>query len=326
MFKKKIALSIMTVLLASMFTFFLIRLIPGDVVSARAFEISTAEQIPYDQAYIRAEQLYGRTAEENVILGYLKYISSIARGDLGESIVYRMPVKDVIVKAVPWTIFVSSIAITISFIIGTKLGLYGAHHRKNRKVNGFISIYASITDATPDFITAIILVMIFAIGLKWLPIRGAYDSAIDPGFSFDFIKSVGYHALLPILSFVIENLGGWALLMRSTTTAVLGDEYITVARAKGLKERTILKRYVAPNAILTPVSMLALRFGAMIGGAALIENVFAYPGIGFFITRSVADRDYTMIQGLFLMTTVTMVIATLVSDVIYMKLDPRVRE
>lgn len=326
MIRKKIALSLLTVLLASMFTYFLIRMIPGDVVSARAFEISTAEQIPYDQAYIRAEQLYGRTAEENIVVGYGKYLVSILKGDFGESIVYRIPVMQIIVKAVPWTIFISSIAIAVSFVIGTKLGLYGAHHREKKIVNGFISAYASITDATPDFITAIVLVMIFAIGLGWFPIRGAYDSSINPGFTVAFISSIFYYAFLPILSFVIENLGGWALLMRSTTTAVLGDEYITVAKAKGLKEKTILNKYIRPNAILIPISMLALRFGAMIGGSALIENVFAYPGIGLFIGKSIADRDYTLIQGLFLMTTIAMVIATLISDVLYYKLDPRVRD
>lgn len=326
MIKKKIFLSLITILLATMFTYLLIRMIPGDVVSARAFEISTAEQIPYDQAYIQAEMLYGRQEEVGIVKGYWLYIGNVLQGDLGESIVYRIPVTEIIKKTAPWTIFVSSIAIFISFMVGTKVGLYGAHKRENRVVNSIISVYASVTDATPDFITAIILMMFFGIHLGWFPLRGAYDSSINPGFTIAFIMTVLYHAVLPISSFIIENLGGWALLMRSTTTAALGDEYITVAKAKGLKEKTILNKYVRPNSILTPISMLALRFGGMLGGAALIENVFAYPGIGYYTGKAVADRDYTLIQGLFLMTTVAMVIATLVADMLYYKLDPRVRD
>jgi peptide/nickel transport system permease protein len=134
-----------------------------------------------------------------------------------------------------------------------------------------------------------------------------------------------HHAALPIMAFTLESLGGWALAMKGNAISVLGEDYIMSARARGLPERRIVLAYAARNAILPLVAVLAISFGAMFGGSVLVETVFSYPGIGFFFTQAIGLRDYGMIQGLFLMTMVATVFANLLADLLYAKLDPRVR-
>lgn len=320
----KFLIALFTVVMAVTITFVLIRNMPGDIIYSKAMEIVSSEGIPFDIAYERAEALYGAQLEGPLYLQYVRYMKDMMTGDLGESIFYKIPVIDIILKAVPWTAFVCSISIIISFFIGSRLGLLVATKRKGI-LNSLVNAYASVTDATPDFITALLLLIIFSVTLGWFPLKGAYDISVDPGFNIPFIISVLYHAILPIAAYTIENIGGWALVMKASAMDILGEDYLTAAKAKGLKERTIRKKYIRKNAILPPFTSLTIAFGAMIGGSALIESTFAYPGIGFYFTAAIGMRDYTLMQGLFLFTTVAMVIANLAADIIYYFLDPRVR-
>ena len=149
---------------------------------------------------------------------------------------------------------------------------------------------------------------------------------VTPGFNLLFILSALYHAALPIFAYTIQHLGGWILIMKSSAISVLGEDYVTAAQARGLKERTIAISYVGRNAILAPFTSLAIIFGGMLGGATLIETVFAYPGIGFFFGKAVALRDFPLMQGLFLLTIGGVILATLVADFLYAAIDPRVRK
>jgi len=322
--QKKLFLALITVLIALSITFALIRNIPGDVIYSRALTIASEEGIPFDIAYERALGLYGQTLEGSIFSQYFRYIKNIASGSLGESIFYKIPVIQIVLKALPWTAFVVSISVMLSFFIGTRLGMLVAWKRKSFS-NTFVTGYASITDATPDFITALILLIIFAINLGWFPLKGAYDISLTPGFNGPFVISVLYHAVLPVSAYTIESIGGWALMMKGSAVDVLGEDYITAARAKGLKERRIIRKYMGANAILPPFTSLAIVFAGMLGGAALIEGTFAYPGMGFFLGAAIGMRDYTLIQGLFLFTTLGMVMANMVTDLMYYILDPRVR-
>lgn len=324
MLQKKLFLALITVFIALSITFVLIRNIPGDVIYSRALAISSDEGIPFDIAYERAKGLYGQTLEGSIFSQYILYIKNMASGNLGESIFYKIPVIQIVLKALPWTAFVVSISVTLSFFIGTRLGMLIAWKRRSF-LDTFITGYASVTDATPDFITALILLIIFAINLKWFPLKGAYDIGLTPGFNLPFVKSVLYHAFLPVLSYTIESIGGWALIMKSSAIDVLGEDYITAAKSKGLKENRIIRKYMGANAILPPFTSLAIVFAGMLGGAALIEGTFAYPGMGFFFGAAIGMRDYTLIQGLFLFTTLGMVVANMVTDLMYYIFDPRVR-
>lgn len=317
-------IALFTILVAMTLTFVLIRNMPGDIIMAMALDKANSEGIPFDIAYEQVKGLYGVAPGKSLFQQYLDYVAGLLRGDLGNSVHYKIPVTRILVTALPWTAFVLSISITLSFILGSLTGMITAWKRKTL-LDPIVSGYASITDATPDYITAIILLIVFAVRLKWFPLTGAYDGTLTPGFNLPFILSALYHAFLPIMAYTIENVGGWALIMKANAVRVLGEDYVTAARAKGLKDRRIAIHYVGRNAILPSVTALAITFGGMLGGSTLIESTFAYPGMGFFFAKAVSLRDYPLMQGLFLLTTGGVIVANLIADLLYSRLDPRVR-
>ncbi|MEG2295177.1 MAG: ABC transporter permease, partial [Oscillospiraceae bacterium] len=161
--------------------------------------------------------------------------------------------------------------------------------------------------------------------LRLFPGRGAYSSDVVVGMNLPFILSVLKHAFLPVLTYVITGMGGWALAMKGSAISVLGEDYIMCARARGLSESRIRSKYVGRNAILPLVSSLTIMFGALFGGSPLVENLFSYPGIGFYLNQAIATRDYPLMQGLFLMITIAVVVANLLAEILYSVLDPRIR-
>jgi len=167
--------------------------------------------------------------------------------------------------------------------------------------------------------------MIFSVRLGWLPGRGAYDSAIPPGFNMAYIGSVLLHAILPVSSNVVASVGMWGLSMKASAMSVLGEDYISAARVRGLPSRRIITSYVGKNAMLPLVTQLAISFAMIFGGSPLIENMFLYPGVGYFLNQAIARRDYLLMQGMFLIITVAVVLANLISEMLYTVLDPRLR-
>ena len=323
---KRLSIALLTIFIALTITFFLIRSMPGDILYTMALDKVRREGIPFEIAYERVKAtMYGVASDEPLSKQYLAYLGNIIRGNLGTSVYYRISVNKIIVKAIPWTVFVCSISIILSFILGSLIGMVIAWKRKTL-LDPLASAYASIADATPEYITATILLIIFAVKLKWFPLKGAYNVDVTPGFNLLFILSALYHAALPILAYTIQHLGGWILVMKSSAISVLGEDYVRAAQARGLKERRIAISYVGRNAILAPFTSLAIIFGGMLGGATLIESVFAYPGMGFFFGKAVALRDFPLMQGLFLLTIGGVILATLIADFLYAAIDPRVRK
>ena len=321
---KRLLLALLTIFFSLSLTFVLMRVMPGDVFYVMATELVEREGIPFDRALEEVRAIYGAVDPGPLHRAYLAYIMRLFRGDLGESMFLRIPVTRVIATALPWTAFVLSISIVLSFIIGSLLGMIVAWKRKT-VLERIITAYTSFTDATPDWITALLLMIIFAMALGWFPMRGAYAIGLTPGFNFPFILSALYHAFLPIMAFTIENLGGWALVMKANVIGVLGEDYIAAAQARGLKKWRIAISYVGRNAVLPPVTTLAITFGGMLGGSVLIETIFAYPGLGYFFAWAIARRDYPLIQGLFLLTIGGVILANLLADLLYSRLDPRVK-
>lgn len=297
---------------------------PGDIMYSLAADRASSEGIPFNIAYEEVKGMYGVSTNQPLYKQYLIYVSDLLRGNLGTSVQYLIPVSQIITTALPWTALVLSISITLSFGIGALLGMLAAWKRKTL-LDPLVSGYASLTGAIPNYLVAVLLLFVFAINLKWLPLQGAYDVNTTPGFNIPFLLSVLYHAILPVTSYVLEGIGGWALLMKANAVSVLGEDYITAAQARGLKNRRIVVSYVGRNALLPPFTRLAVVFGGMLGGSALIETVFAYPGIGFFFGKAVALRDYPLMQGLLLLTIAGVILANLVADFLYSKLDPRVK-
>ncbi len=326
-FFAKIGISLLTLALSTILLFFILRKIPGDILELYALKLQNSQGITYDRAYELAKQLLNFDPNEDVFHAFFRYIGGLLRGQLGESYLETgVSANSLIRTRLPWTLFISSVALFISFFIGTKIGAYIATKRNgiaNRIASGYIAISGSI----PDYLIALLLVILFGYTLKWFPTQNNYDAfKVTPGFNFPFIGSVLYYAFLPILSYSIVQTGTWILHMRGSCIGVLGEDYILAARARGLSERTIRRKYVNKNALLPLVTMLGISFGSLFGGATLMESIFNYPGIGLEISSRIVNKDYMVVQGLIFFSAAMVIIVNLIVDLIYPFIDPRVRE
>ncbi|MFH1726198.1 MAG: ABC transporter permease [Elusimicrobiota bacterium] len=322
--RRKILVAVFTACVALVITFFLLRMMPGDIVHMIALELQQAQGVPYNEAYELAKAQLNYDPDAPVLMQFVKYLAGLAQGNMGVSIVYKMPVGRIILKSLPWTLFVCSLALLGSFTAGTLLGMIAARKRGSA-LDHAITLYATFTQAIPDFLIALLLLVVFSVKLRWFPIVGAYSSDTAPGFNPAFLIDALYHAVLPVSAFTLQCMGAWALQARAAATSTLNEDYVTVAKAKGLKERTITLHYVGRNAMLPLVTGLAISFGAMLGGSMFIEGIFNYPGIGFYVGQAIGNRDFMLIQGIFLMTTFAMIFAVLMSEFLYSLLDPRIK-
>ena len=321
---QRIIVLICTILFSMTITFLVIRSMPGDPVQTMAMNYVRDEGMDYATAYVRAKNELNYDPQMPIGEQYLSYITGLARGGLGQSMVYKKPVGEIIASALPWTLFIFSTSLLISFFIGILLGMYTAWKRKSI-LDPILSVYTSIAGSIPNYIVAFIFIMIFSVKLGWFPSRGAYNPAIPPGANLAFIASVLYHAVLPIAAVVFATLGVWALNMKANAVSILGEDYVTAARIRGLPNNRIITGYVGRNAMLPLVTQLAISFALIFGGSALIENMFLYPGVGYFLNQSIARRDYPLMEGMFLVITIAVVLANLVAEIMNSVLDPRLR-
>ena len=314
-----------TLLVATTLMFFIVHNIPGDVTYVLADQIREEMGVTYEEALEIAYVMYlGFRPEEPLYKQYVDYLLNLLRGNLGYAYSFRMPVNDIVIQALPWTLLVLSLALVISFAIGVVLGLLIAW-RRGGVLGPVVTAYAAFTDAMPDFITAMLLYIFLAVRLGLFPLKGAYDPDIVPGFHPAFILSVLHHAALPICAYVVEHIGLWALMMKGSATSTLEEDFVRAAVARGLPERRIMMSYVGRNAILPLVATLAIQLGTMLGGSTLVERVFSYPGIGYFFAEALMRRDYGLMQGLFFLIIAGIIGANLIVELIYPILDPRVR-
>lgn len=236
-----------------------------------------------------------------------------------------MTANSLIRTRLPWTLFVSSVALFLSFFIGKAIGSIAAQKR-GRTVDKLASGYIAISGSIPDYLVALLLVILFAYRLKWFPAQNNYNAfEVTPGFNFPFLLNVLYYAFLPILAYTIVQTGNWILHMRGSCISVLGEDYILAARARGLSERTVRNKYLRKNALLPLVTQLGVSFGALFGGATLMESIFNYPGIGLEISSRVITKDYMVVQGLIFFSAAMVILINLIVDLIYPLVDPRVR-
>lgn len=310
------------------FTFFLIRLMPGNPVDVYVDFLIAQQNMTYDEAYSRAASQFRFDPDASVITQYLEYMGQLARGDLGQSITSSgTRVIDQIARYLPWTIFSVGLGLLVSFSLGVALGTVMAYNR-NGFIDHLLSLISSVLSAVPNYIWGLMILIVFGVQLRWFNIgelRGTYDANVTPGFNLPFIGSVLQHAMLPVMVYVIGSIGGWMLNMRNSTISTLGEDYVNVARARGLTSSRILLAYVGRNAALPMFTLLAINIGFIIGGSVIIEELFVYKGIGSFLFFSITQRDYTSMQGVFLIITLSVVFSNLLADMLYSRLDPRVR-
>lgn len=232
---------------------------------------------------------------------------------------------ELIVRSLPWTIGLLSITTVLSWILGTLLGALSGWRGKESLFSRVFSPFIVALYAIPYWLVAIILVYVFAYILGMFPISGGYTPGTIPTMNLSFIIDVIRHSILPALSIIVVSLGWWFLSMRSMMIRTKGEDFILMAYAKGLKENDIMWKYSFRNNILPQVTGLALSLSQIIGGSLLTETIFAYPGLGWLLYNAIRSLDYPLIQGITLMTTITLCTATMILDLILPLIDPRIK-
>ncbi|CAG0937094.1 Dipeptide transport system permease protein DppB [Thermoflexales bacterium] len=301
--------------------FFIPRLMPGDPASAMMARFQ-GQMGP--EALTALREAFGFT-QEPLLTQYVKYLTHVVQGDFGISISYfPSPVTQVIGLGFLWTILLAGTAVIISFALGSFLGVIGAWKR-----GGFIDSVLppalTFIGSFPYFFLAMTALFFLSFRLGLFPLRHAYSDSLTPTLSLPFLLDVLWHMTLPALCIILVSMGGWMLTMRSTMITTLAEDYVTLADAKGLPQRRIMFNYAARNAMLPNITAFGMALGFVLSGQLLTEIVFAYPGLGYMLLQAVRMQDYPLMQGLFLMITFAVLGANLIVDLLYIRMDPRVR-
>ncbi len=254
---------------------------------------------------------------------YFDYLRGIATADLGNSIRYGKPVSGLLAERVGWTLLLALPAAVISVVAGTALGAIAAWNRGRPRES---SVMAGIllVEAMPAFWVGMLLVAVFSLKLGWLPSFGAFPPGGAEGLNA--VGEVGKRLVMPMTAIVLATVGQPFLVARGAVTSSLGEDYIQTAQAKGLSTRAVLFRHALRASMLPVLTSFTLTLGALAGGVVVVETVFAYPGVGRLVFDAIRARDYPLLQGAFLLFTVTVIAANWVSDLLYERFDPRVRE
>jgi peptide/nickel transport system permease protein len=302
--------------------FFLPRFMPGDPVDV----MFASFQGRLDPRALESLKAAFGFVEGPLHEQFITYLGHLAQGDLGLSVTsFPVPVSRVIGTSLGWTLRLIGIAAITSFAIGTFLGIIAAW-RRGGVIDSAVLPVTSILGAFPYFWVAMLAVYVLGLRLKVFPLGMAADNSLHKDWgSWTYVSSVVEHAILPLAVIIITSLGGWLLGMRNNMIGVLSQDYIVMAQAKGLSDRRVMFNYAARNAILPSITGFAMSLGFVIGGALLTEVVFSYPGIGKMLLSAVNGRDYPLMQGIFLMITLSVLVANFLADIVYVLLDPRVR-
>jgi len=301
--------------------FILPRTMPGDPVTALVARM---------HGRLRPDQIEAMRAAFGFTNGpilsqYIQYLSHVLRGDFGISIsAYPAPVSSIIATSFMWTILLGVVTLLISFILGTILGVVIAWKRTGL-LDSILPGLTGFIGSFPYFWLAMVALFFLGFKLGWFPLSHAYSDFISPGLTWGFLGSVALHMILPAGTIILVSVGGWMMGMRSTMVGVLAEDYIIMAEAKGLPERLIMYQYAMRNAILPNITQFGMSIGFIVAGQLLTEMVYSYPGLGFYLVRSVTTKDYPLMQALFLMITLAVLAANFLVDILYVRLDPRVR-
>ncbi|TML44326.1 MAG: ABC transporter permease [Actinobacteria bacterium] len=320
---RRLGFFVVTLWAAVTLNFLIPRLMPGNAVIAM---MSRFKGHVNPNAMHALEIAFGVDNHQSFVSAYFTYLGNIARGDFGTSLTFFPDsVSHQVFQALPWTLGLVGVTTILAFVLGTLIGLVGAW-RRGGVLDGLLPPIFVITSAFPYFWLALLAIWLFSIKLGWFPESGGYDTATTVGWTWTFAVDVVRHSILPALTILLTAIGGWILTMRNNTITVLTEDYVRMARAKGLKPWRIMWTYAGRNAILPNLVGFAMSLGFVVGGAILVEFVFNYPGVGWMFLQSVENQDYALMQGLFLMITVAVLVAILAADVATAALDPRTRE
>jgi peptide/nickel transport system permease protein len=304
-----------TLLFVLTFNFFLFRVLPGDPIGllARSQRLTEADI---------AEQRATLGLDEPLPRQYVTYVRQTVSGNLGVSLRTARPVWDIIGSRLGPTLLLVGLGTLFASVLGILIGIKGGWERGSRFDTS--TLYGSLVlYSMPEGWLGMLLLITFAGILGWFP-AGGFESGDATGMAR--IVDIANHLFLPVLTLTLGYIGEYAIIMRSSMVDTVNEDFVTIARAKGVPERTVRKHHVVPNAFLPTFTLIFLSLGFVLGGAVVVEAVFSWPGIGLLTYNAIQTLDYPVIQGVFLLSSAAVILCNLVADVLYGYMDPRVRE
>lgn len=317
----KVLQAVLTLVFIITFNFFLFRVIPGNPA-----QVLARNKLLPKEAVEELERDFG--LKESLPKQFQLYVADTLRGNFGISYTFRVPVRDVIAERVWPTVLLVGVSTIFSTALGLLIGIYGAWKRGSAFDVSSLG-FALVTYSMPEFWLGILLLLAFAGGVGIFPSLFPTGGIETPGAGYTGLAhytDVLNHLFLPALTLTLAYIGEYALIVRSSLLDVMGEDYVTTARAKGLREGLVLRRHVVPNAMLPTITLAALNLGFIVSGAITVETVFSWPGLGLLSYEALRAPDYPLLQGLFLLFSAAVIVANLVADIVYSYMDPRVRE
>jgi len=316
--KENLTTYLIALLIILALNFFLPRMMPGDPLMAIYGDEALVQMSPQ----LKAELMERFALDQSFGEQFVSYWAALFRGDLGYSYSYNAPVIEVILGRLPWTLLLAGLALIFSTMFGILLGIESGWRRGGRFDGGMLSGMVALS-GFPDFFLGILLLLLFAVNLKVLPLFGVED--VYSGLTgFGHLIDIGKHLILPLTALILARITAGYLLTRNTMIGVLKEPYILLARAKGLKPQAVKYRHAGRNSMLPVMTQTGIWMGLLVTGALFIEVVFAYPGIGFLTYNALTFRDYPVLQGVLLVSAVCVLGANFIVDLLYARADPRV--
>lgn len=315
---KKLIYAAITIFAVLVFNYILFRVLPGDPLATLMRNPKTSPEM------IEAtKQLFG--LDQPWYVQFFEYFRNMLHGDLGMSYYFKQPVGSVIGARIMPTLIMVGLAEIIAIVAGIFLGVVAAWKRGTRIDVGTLG-FSLLTYSIPTFWLGMVMVVIFSVSLHLFPTSGILTPGMTYATTSAFLSDYARHLILPMLTMSIVLIGEYALTMRNTLIDVLSEDYITTAKAKGFGNRYILRKHAMPNAMLPMVTIIAINLGLVVGGTVQVETIFSWPGLGSLMYEALKARDYPLLQAVFLLVTVSVVIANLIADITYSYIDPRVKD
>jgi peptide/nickel transport system permease protein len=311
---RRLIYAIPTLIGISIITFAIARLAPGDPIRLFTFGVRDFTQADYE----RLLHVYG--LDKPMPLQYIDWITNAVRGNFGESLIYHRESFAMLMERVPNTLVLAGAALLLQLLIGVPLGVLAAFKR-GTWVDGAIRVFGVVGHAVPAFWFGLILIIVFAVQLRWLPSIGVLTVGHDQLDILDRLK----HLILPSFVLALTGIANYSRILRTETLDVLAQDFVRTAHAKGLRERTVVFTHALRNALIPVVTALGSILAALVGGALVIEQVFSWPGVGQFTFQAAIAKDYPIVQAGVMFTSTLLVISYLLRDLTYAIVDPRIK-